>query len=147
MAAADGDRAHAIDAFERAVAADDDPPMYPMERARTLLALGSVQRQALQRRAARETLERALASFERLGAAPWAQKARDELRRISGRRAASDELTEAEHRVALLAAGGRHNKEIAAELYLSVGTVERHLTSAYRKLGVRSRMELAQRLG
>jgi DNA-binding CsgD family transcriptional regulator len=146
LAAAAGDRTDAIDALERAVAADGDPPMYPMERARTLLALGSVQRQALQRRAARQTLERALAIFEGLGAPPWAQKAREELRRISGRRAASDELTEAEHRVALLAAGGRHNKEIAAELYLSVGTVEHQLTSAYRKLGVRSRTELAGRL-
>jgi DNA-binding CsgD family transcriptional regulator len=143
--AAEGDRTKATDAFERALAADDDPPMYPMERGRTLLALGGVQRQALQRRAARETLEKALETFEELGARPWAEKARDELSRISGRRAASDDLTEAEHRVALLAAVGRHNKEIAAELFLGVGTVERHLTSAYRKLGVRSRTELAGR--
>ena len=47
--------------------------------------------------------------------------------------------------MALLAAGGRRNKEIAAELFLSVGTIERHLTSAYRQLGVRSRTELAGR--
>jgi DNA-binding NarL/FixJ family response regulator len=120
--------------------------MYPMERARTLLSMGTVQRQALQRRAARQTLERALGMFEELGARPWADKARDELARISGRRAASDDLTDAEHRVAVLAAEGRHNKEIAAELFLSVGTVERHLTNAYRKLGVRSRTELAGRL-
>jgi DNA-binding CsgD family transcriptional regulator len=145
VAAAEGDRARAIAAFERALAADDDPPMYPLERARTLLAMGGVQRQALQRRAARETLERALAIFDELGARPWAEKARDELARISGRRAPSDELTDAERRVAQLAAHGRHNKEIAAELFLSVGTVERHLTSAFRKLGVRSRTELAGR--
>jgi DNA-binding NarL/FixJ family response regulator len=107
--------------------------------------MGGVQRQALQRRAARETLERALAMFEELGARPWADKAREELGRISGRHAPSDELTEAELRVAVLAAAGRHNKEIAAELFLGVGTVERHLTNAYRKLGVRSRTELAGR--
>jgi DNA-binding CsgD family transcriptional regulator len=146
LGAAEGDRMRALDAFEQARAADDDPPMYPMERARTLLAMGAVQRQALQRRDARETLAKALAMFEELGARPWAEKAGDELSRISGRRAPSDELTQAERRVALLAAGGRHNKEIAAELFLSVGTVERHLTSAYRKLGVRSRTELAARL-
>jgi DNA-binding CsgD family transcriptional regulator len=117
-----------------------------LERGRTLLAMGAVQRQALQRRAARETLERALAMFEELGARPWADKARDELGRISGRRAPSDDLTDAERRVALLAADGRHNKEIAAALFIGVGTVERHLTNAYRKLGVRSRTELAGRL-
>jgi DNA-binding CsgD family transcriptional regulator len=144
VAAAEGDRARAIDAFERALAADD-PPAYPLERARTLLVMGAVQRQALQRRAARETLETALAMFEGLRARPWVEKARDELARVSGRRAASGELTDAERRVAQLAAEGRHNKEIAAELFLSVGTVERHLTSVYRKLDVRSRAELAGR--
>jgi DNA-binding NarL/FixJ family response regulator len=45
----------------------------------------------------------------------------------------------------LLAAEGRHNKEIAAALFLTVGTVERHLTSVYRKLNLRSRAELAGR--
>ncbi len=145
VAAAEGDRTRAIDAFERAVAADDDPPTYPFERARTLLAMGAVQRQALQRRSARETLEQALAMFEELGARPWAKKAHEELARISGRRSPSEELTVAERRVAVLAAQGRHNKEIAAELFLGVGTIERHLTNAYRKLGVRSRTELAGR--
>jgi DNA-binding CsgD family transcriptional regulator len=146
VAAAEGDRTRALEAFGRALASDDEPPMYPMERARTLLAMGAVQRQALQRRTARETLERALAMFEELGARPWADKTRDELSRISGRRAAADDLTQAERHVALLAAAGRHNKEIAAELFLGVGTVERHLTNVYRKLGVRSRTELAGRL-
>ena len=57
----------------------------------------------------------------------------------------SDDLTETERRVAELAAGGRTNKEIAAELFMGVSTVEAHLSSVYRKLGVR-RAELATRL-
>ena len=147
VAAAEGDRARAIDAFERALAADGrSADVSASSEHGRCWRWARVQRQALQRRAARETLEWALAMFEELGARPWAEKTRDELWRISGRHAPSDDLTEAERRVARLAADGRHNKEIAAELFLSVGTVERHLTNAYRKLGVRSRTELAGRL-
>jgi len=117
LAAAEGDRTRALDAFERALAADDEPPMYPLERGRTLLTMGAVQRLALHRRAARETLERALEIFENLGARPWADKARDELGRISGRAAASrDDLTPAEQRVAALVSSGRTNREVAQEL-------------------------------
>ena len=123
-----------------------DKYRYPFERGRTLLCLGSASRQAKQKGAARETLEQALAIFEELGARLWADKARAELKRISGRRPTSDGLTETEERVAKLAADGRSNKEIAAELFMSVHTVEAHLSSVYRKLGVRSRGTLAYRL-
>ena len=75
----------------------------------------------------------------------WADKARAELKRISGRRPAAEELSESERRVAALAADGRSNKEIAAALYLSVRTVETHLSHIYRKLGLRSRTQLAAR--
>jgi DNA-binding CsgD family transcriptional regulator len=118
---------------------------FPFERARTLLCLGTVRRRAQQKRGAREALEEALAIFERLGARLWAEKAGAELRRISGRAPASEELTETERRVAELAARGRSNKEIAAELYMGVSTVEAHLSHVYRKLGVR-RAELASRI-
>ena len=77
----------------------------------------------------------------------WAERAQAELARLGGRRAADrDELTETERRIAELAAEGRANKEIAAALFVSERTVESNLTRAYRKLGVRSRTELARRL-
>ncbi len=56
-------------------------------------------------------------------------------------------LTSAEQRVVDLVLAAHSNKQIAAELHLSIRTVESHLASAYRKLGVRSRTELAVRQG
>jgi DNA-binding CsgD family transcriptional regulator len=142
LAAVEGDLAASFDAFERALAELDGLP-YPFERGRTLLCLGVVRRQGQQRRAAREALEQALAVFEELGARLWAEKARAELKRVSGRRPPSEELTETERRVAELAAQGRSNKEIASELFMGVSTVEAHLSRVYRKLGIRSRAGLA----
>jgi DNA-binding CsgD family transcriptional regulator len=119
----------------------------PLEVARTLLALGAAQRRAKQRGAARESLTGAIAAFRDLDAALWAERAEAELGRLGGRRAADrDELTETERQIAELAAEGRANKEIAAALFVSERTVESNLTRAYRKLGVRSRTELARRL-
>jgi DNA-binding CsgD family transcriptional regulator len=115
----------------------------PFELGRTMLVLGTIRRRAKQKRPAREALEEALGNFERLGAPLWANKARAELARIGGRRAAGGRLTEAEARVAKLAAAGRTNREIANALFMSVRTVEGHLSRAYAKLGVRSRTELA----
>src|SRR5262249_57598233 len=92
LAAAEGRLPAAFEAFEAALAALEGLP-YPLERGRTLLCLGVVRRQAQQKRAAREALDEALAIFEELGAQLWAEKARAELRRISGRRAPSEEPT------------------------------------------------------
>jgi DNA-binding CsgD family transcriptional regulator len=143
LLAAEGDSSGALAMFEHSLA---DAQRFPFEHAGTLLCVGTVRRQAGQKRAARETLEQALVIFDELGARLWAEKARAELRRISGRARASDELTETERRVAELAARGRKNKEIAAELYMGLSTVESHLSHVYRKLGVR-RAGLAARLG
>jgi DNA-binding CsgD family transcriptional regulator len=116
------------------------------ERGRTLLALGGAQRRARRLRDARATLQKALTLFEQLGATLWASKARAELGRIGGRTRSRDELTPSEQRVAALVAEGKTNKEVAAALVVSVHTVEAALTQVYRKVGVRSRTELASRL-
>jgi len=63
---------------------------------------------------------------------------------VSGRTAGSDQLTDSELRVAELVATGKTNKEVAAALFLSVRGVESTLSKVYRKLGVRSRTELAR---
>jgi DNA-binding CsgD family transcriptional regulator len=145
LLAARGDLASAQDAFEHALA-EHARIQNPFQHARTLLALGVTQRRAKQRAAARRTLEQALAILERLGAPLWAEKARSEVARIGGRAPSLGELTEAERRIAALVAEGRTNREVAAALFVTEHTVEGALTRAYRKLGVRSRTELAHRL-
>jgi DNA-binding CsgD family transcriptional regulator len=146
IAAVEGRSQEALADLAEAVELHSEVPQ-PFDRARTLLALGTAQRRAKQRAEARISLEAALAVFEELGAALWADRARAEIARLGGRRARdSDELTETERRIAELAADGRSNREIAGELFVSERTVEANLTRAYRKLGVRSRTELARRL-
>jgi DNA-binding CsgD family transcriptional regulator len=145
LAAAQGADTPAIEALESSAAELAALP-YPFEHGRTLLALGRVRRRALHRRAAHEALEHAVTILDGLGAQLWAESARSELKRIGGRKAAYDELTAAELRVASLAAEGRSNKEIASTEFLSVRTVEAHLYRVYRKLGVRSRTALSRRL-
>jgi DNA-binding CsgD family transcriptional regulator len=137
-----GDLGGALDALGRAVDRLEPLPL-PFERARALLGLGITRRRDRQKRPAREALERALELFEALGARIWAERARTELARVSGRRASLTELTEAEERVVRLAASGLTNREIARALFMSVRTVEGHLSHAYAKLGLRSRTELA----
>jgi len=143
--AAQGDFAAAHAALRQSLA-EHERLGWPFERARTLLSLGVVLRRGKHRRAARETLHRALAMFDQLGARAWSAKTAGELARIGGRVSAGDSLTESERRVAHLVAEGRSNRQVADELFLSVKTVAAHLTSIYAKLGVRSRTELARHL-
>jgi DNA-binding CsgD family transcriptional regulator len=119
----------------------------PFERGRTLLVSGAVQRRAKRRREARDTLTEALEVFDGLGAASWADKARAELARIGGRAPAPSSLalTPTEGRVAALVAAGGTNREVADALFVSVHTVEANLKRIYRKLGIRSRTELASK--
>ena len=143
--AAEGDFAAAHSALELALTVHERLPQ-PFDLARTLLTLGAIRRRTKKRGAARESLGRALAIFDELGAALWAEKARSELARIAGRAAAGDELTPTEQSIAELVAMGKSNKEVAAQLFITPRTVEGHLTHIYAKLGVRSRAELAHRM-
>jgi DNA-binding CsgD family transcriptional regulator len=145
IAAQAGELGAAVDAYTEAVSWHHRAEI-PLDHGRTLLALGVGQRRAKRRREARATLEKALALFERIGAALWAERARGELRRISGRAPTSGALTPAEERVAALVAGGKTNREVAAALFLSDRTVEGHLSRIFGKLGVRHRSELARAL-
>ncbi|SES35780.1 regulatory protein, luxR family, partial [Streptomyces sp. yr375] len=121
----------------------------PVELVRTLVALGAVERRARHRNAARAVLGEALETATRIGAAPLAARARDERARLeAGERggeagAGGPELTPSEARIAGLVGGGATNREVAAELFISVKTVEGALSRVYRKFGVRSRTALA----
>ena len=121
----------------------------PMEAARTELALGEVLRRKQRRRDARRHLSRAAATFHRIGAAAWVDRASAELRAAGGRvPTPTDDRLQAlnpqELRITLRVAGGETNREVAAACYVSPKTVEATLTSVYAKLGVRSRTELAR---
>jgi DNA-binding CsgD family transcriptional regulator len=134
--------------FEAALELHDLSPQ-PFERARTQLVYGERLRRAGQRLAARPHLSDALTTFDRLGARPWADRARGELN-ASGRTArkrdasAADQLTPQELQIAALVSEGLTNREIGAALFLSPKTIEYHLRSVFRKLDVRSRIELAR---
>lgn len=144
IAAALGDLPGAVLELDHALEEHERIPV-PFDRARTLLVRGETLRRMKKKRLARESLERALAVFEELGAPLWAERARAGLSRLGGRPATPAGLTATERRVADLVAVGRTNREVADELFVSVRTVEANLRRVYQKLGVRSRTELAAR--
>ncbi|MBV9684315.1 MAG: AAA family ATPase [Solirubrobacterales bacterium] len=146
-AEARGEDEVAVEAFERALG-EHDAQDRPLDRARTLLAYGAMERRRRRKLSARDLLGAALAAFEAAGAERWAERARAEIARIGGRQAAgSGSLSGTEAEIARLVAAGRTNREVAAALHLSARTVEWNLSKLYRKLGVRSRTELAGALG
>lgn len=119
----------------------------PFEQARTLLLLGQIRRRQRHRGAAVAALNQARTLFQKVGTPLWVQRADDELDRLTKQSTnRSLGLTDAENRVAQCAAAGLSNKEIAAELFISPKTVEANLSSVYRKIGIRSRSQLAQHL-
>lgn len=130
----------AVDAHTEAVS--------PLELARTQLCFGERLRRVGRKVDARVWLDRAVVLFHECGATAYAARAEQEL---SGHgwgpaRTAPGEqtlLTSAERKVAAMAASGMRNREIAAELFVSTRTVEGHLSQVFRKLGIRSRTELA----
>ena len=145
IAAARGDSETSVAEFDVALVEHARLGM-PLERARTLLAYAAVLRRTKQKRSAREALEESLAIFRSLGANAWLRRAEAELTRTAPPRTAAGELTPTEARIADLVAAGRTNKEVAAELFLSVKTIESNLSRVYEKLGLRSRSELVARL-
>ncbi len=141
-----GDLSGASAAAHKALAEADGVELR-LEVARTLLVAGQIERRRRSKRAAKELLGQALEIFERAGARLWAEKTRGELEQVGLRRTGPDQLTEAERRVAELAASGLTNREVAAKLFMSPKTVEANLARAYRKLDIHSRAELGARLG
>jgi DNA-binding CsgD family transcriptional regulator len=129
----------AIDDFERGDAG--------LERARTLADLGAMMRRRNRRAEGRELLREALDAAHRSRARPLAEYAETELRATGARPrrvvlTGLDALTASERRIAELAGEGLTNREIAQTLFVTARTVEGHLTSVFRKLGVDSRDEL-----
>lgn len=114
----------------------------PFERARTLLIQGELLRRERQQAAARTALQEAIDIFDKIGAHPWRLRAQAERAALEGR-SGHHELTSQERRIAEAAAGGARNREIAAAMFVSEKTVERHLTAIYRLAGIRSRVALA----
>ena len=126
---------------------------HPFEQARAELVLGERLRRARRLADAREPLRTRPRDLRAARRAGLGRRARDELRTAGATtgeapavRRGFDELTAHELRIALLAARGRSNPEIAADLVLSRKTIEYHLGQVYRKLGLRSRTELAAHL-
>ncbi len=120
-------------------------------RAQAFVDLGAALRRDGQAVSARPVLRDGMELAHRCGATPLADRAEEELRAAGGRprrRAGvgADALTTSERRVAELAAVGTSNKEIAQSLFVTLRTVEMHLSNAYSKLEIRSRHELATAL-
>lgn len=139
------------EAFDTALATPG-ASRWPFAQARIRLAYAERLRRAKSTSEARHQLTHALDAFERLGAAPWAVRARAELR-ASGTPTAhpasgpAAPLTPQEREIAALAAAGLTNKQIGERLYLSPRTVSSHLYHVFPKLGISSRAALRDALG
>jgi DNA-binding CsgD family transcriptional regulator len=132
----------AINAMHHAIIQHTQRPL-PFELGRTLLEKGTLERRSKRKSAAKQSLTDAVSILQPLSARLWIARAHDELSRVGLRRAAvAAGLTPAQQRVAELVTSGMTNREIAGTLYMSVRTVETHLTKIYRELGVKTRAQL-----
>ncbi|MDQ3402228.1 MAG: LuxR family transcriptional regulator [Actinomycetota bacterium] len=118
----------------------------PLERGHCLLVEAQIERRRRHYSAARAAVEAALLLFIGAGATPWIGQAETLLARLSDIGDNGGTLTASEARIAAMVGEGATNQEIADQLYLSVKTVESTLTKIYRKLGIRSRIQLGARL-
>ena len=116
------------------------------ELGRSLLWLGRAERRRRRRRDAQQALESASAIFSDLGAAPWLQQSRVQLEIVAGALPIGDELTAREREIVDLVIRGASNREVAAALCVTPKTVEHHLRAVFRKLGVRTRVQLSNRI-
>ena len=137
-----GDGETAAETLAAAAARFDEMGLLP-DAARAVLSRGRALLRAGRRTAAADALYEAHQRFAAIGASLWGGLAAADLERASPGRADS-RLTTTESRVAGLVAAGRKNREVGAELFMSVATVEAHLTRIYRKLDVRSRTDLVR---
>jgi DNA-binding CsgD family transcriptional regulator len=122
-----------------------------LQHVRGLVDLGAALRRANERTEARELLREGVDLARTVGAFGLAARANDEIAATGARprkviQTGLDALTASERRVAQLAAEGMTNKEIAQALFVTIKTVEVHLSHAYRKLGISSRAELDKAL-
>ena len=137
-----GDAERAADVLDGAAACFQSLEHGP-DTARALLLRAQALLRAGRRSLAAEVAAAAHARFSAMGATLWEARALELLERLQPGRAAG-RLTAAETRVAALVAKGMKNREIGQALFMSVATVEAHLTRIYRKLDIRSRTELAR---
>jgi DNA-binding CsgD family transcriptional regulator/tetratricopeptide (TPR) repeat protein len=143
-AAARGDLETARESARAAVTAHERSPLRP-ELARSLLVLGRIERRRKARGQSRAALWRARNLAVEMDHRPLLAEIDAELPRATAARSATG-LTDAEQRVADQIADGATYREAAAELFVSVRTVETHVASIHRKLGVRTRSELRRAL-
>ena len=143
-AAVTGDLDAAAASAAEAVEAHGRSPL-KVEQARSLLALGRIERRRKARGQARDALGRAETLALKMEHRPLLDQIRRELPRVAAGRS-GDGLTAAEQRVADQIAAGATSQEAAAALFISVRTVETHVASIYRKLGVRNRSEFRRAL-
>ena len=142
--AAVGDLDAAADHAQAAVAAHGSSPLR-LELARSLLVLGQIERRRKARGQSRDAMLRAHQLATEMDHRPLLAEIERELPRVAAARSGT-ELTATEQRVADLIAAGATNRDAAAALFVSVRTIETHVAAIYRKLGVRTRAELARRL-